>query len=469
MAITKLKHINDARHGKPSAHLKNAIYYVLQLQKNQNGLWMGGNAGITPEEIYDTMQETKKQWNNQGGRQGYHFFISFPPGTIDLPSAYSVIREFCQTYLMDSYDYVFSIHNDRPHCHGHIVFNSVSRENGKKYRYKKGDWANIIQPLVDDICEKYGLERLKPGENIGLSYGEWLQEKGKNINFRELLRRDIEVLLPKVETIEELFLHLKKKGYEIRWGNSRTYGTYAALRPKDGRRSLRTYTLGKGYSVEELKQRISMPVELKQANLCPIPQPPRIQRTTCVWIRKRTWYIGGLARSFLKQYFRKGVLYSYQLSERNYQDIKQIQQMRDNCVYPISHGIHTKGELNIREESLDRLMAALVKERKFLYRHLRLTGEEADAVKQYYAIVRQLEKEEKDSQEALGLAKERVRIEGNYSLEELSVIEAHRKEKLHDISKQMATIRQEKRCLEKIKNESKFPIKYRDRDSQRRT
>ena len=90
-------------------------------------------------------------------------------------------------------------------------------------------------------------------------------------------------------------------------------------------------------------------------------------------------------------------------------------------------------------------------------------------MKQYYAIVWQLEKEEIDSQEALGLAKERVRIEGNYSLEELSVIEAHRKEKLHDISKQMATIRQEKRCLEKIQNESKFPIKYRDRDSQRRT
>lgn len=430
---------------------------------------MGGNAGVTPEEIYETMQETKKQWNNQGGRQGYHFFISFPPGAIELANAYSVIQEFCQTYLKDSYDFVFSIHNDRPHCHGHIVFNSVSRQDGKKYRYKKGDWANSIQPLVDDICEKHGLERLKPGENIGLSYGEWLQDKGKNISFRELLRRDIEILNPKVETIEELFLHLEKKGYEIRWGNSQTYGTYAALRPKGGRRSLRTYTLGKGYSVEELKQRISMPVELKQANLCPISRPSRIQRTTCVWIRKRTWYIGGLARSFLKQYFRKGVLYSYQTSERNYQDVKQIQQMRDNCVYLIRHGIRSKDDLNRREESLEQLMTALVNERKLLYRHLRLTGEEADAVKRYSVITEQLEIADKDSQVGNELAKERVRLERNYSLEELSAIEAHRKEKLHDISKQMATIRQEIRCLEKIKNESKVPIKSRDRGSQKRT
>ena len=67
--------------------------------------------------------------------------------------------------------------------------------------------------------------------------------------------------------------------------------------------------------------------------------------------------------------------------------------------------------------------------RKLLYRHLRLTGEEADAVKRYSVITEQLEIADKDSQVGNELAKERVRLERNYSLEELSAIEAQQERK----------------------------------------
>ena len=39
------------------------------------------------------------------------------------------------------------------HVHSHIVFNSVSFVDGKKYRYEKGDWAKYIQPITNKLCQ----------------------------------------------------------------------------------------------------------------------------------------------------------------------------------------------------------------------------------------------------------------------------------------------------------------------------
>lgn len=51
-----------------------------------------------------------------------------------------------EEYLDKSYEAVFVVHDNTAHVHSHIVFNSVSFVDGKKYRYEKGDWAKYIQP-----------------------------------------------------------------------------------------------------------------------------------------------------------------------------------------------------------------------------------------------------------------------------------------------------------------------------------
>lgn len=49
------------------------------------------------------------------------------------------------------------VHDNTAHVHSHIVFNSVSFVDGKKYRYEKGDWAKYIQPITNKLCQEYGL------------------------------------------------------------------------------------------------------------------------------------------------------------------------------------------------------------------------------------------------------------------------------------------------------------------------
>ena len=88
MAITKLNYIGTPK-GGGAAHLKNAITYIMNPDKTENDVWIGGNAGNTPKEVFQVMMDTKREWDKEGGRQGYHFVISFPPGEATAEQAYA--------------------------------------------------------------------------------------------------------------------------------------------------------------------------------------------------------------------------------------------------------------------------------------------------------------------------------------------------------------------------------------------
>ena len=175
MAITKILNI------KSQSNLYNAIDYIMKPEKTKEQLWVGGNSGSTTQEVYRTMMDTKQAWGKLDGRKGYHIIISWKPGECTEEKAYQIIQEFCQEYLGENYDYVFGIHTDRKHCHGHVVFNSVNRITGYKYRYERGDWEKFMQPITDKLCVKYGLPKLKydKGNQKGVSYGEW-KDGGKS-------------------------------------------------------------------------------------------------------------------------------------------------------------------------------------------------------------------------------------------------------------------------------------------------
>ena len=158
MAITKINNIGGGKNG--ARHLVRAIKYIMNPAKTADGLWVGGNCGNTAEECYFSMMQTKEDWNKTDGRQGYHIVLSFPPGEGDEKTIFAIAKEFCEEYLGNGYEYVFSVHNDQPHLHAHIVFNSVNRLTGVKYHYNNGDWEKFMQPVTDRICEKYGLSQL---------------------------------------------------------------------------------------------------------------------------------------------------------------------------------------------------------------------------------------------------------------------------------------------------------------------
>ena len=99
-----------------------------------------------------------------GGRQGYHFIISFKEKEIKEETAFELVGQFVKEYLGSDYEAVYAVHNDTEHIHGHIIFNSVRCSDGKKYDFPKGEWEYRIQPLVNRLCQEHGLSVLDMDE-----------------------------------------------------------------------------------------------------------------------------------------------------------------------------------------------------------------------------------------------------------------------------------------------------------------
>ena len=185
MAVMRMKHIKESG---GSNGLKRSIAYIMNPDKTEKGLLTGGT---TPEEVFDVMMETKQDWEKTGGRQGYHFVISWKPGDITKETAFNAAGTFCERYFGDDYDYVYAVHTDQAHIHAHIVFNSVNRRTGYKYRYEKGDWEKFIQPVTDEVCRELGLPLLsdqRTGER-SMQYAEHKAIKEGMPTLTKIVRR----------------------------------------------------------------------------------------------------------------------------------------------------------------------------------------------------------------------------------------------------------------------------------------
>lgn len=259
MAITKLLVIKENK-GSGGVHqsLKNCIRYICDPEKTENGFLIGGNAGNTPETIYNVMVFNKEYWRKTGQRQGYHYILSFPPEEkVTSEFCHQIAQEFAEGVLQKRYYYVTAVHIDQKHLHAHLVFDSVSNVDGLKYHSPKGDWEKRIQPVMDRICEKYQLSTLQydtTGDRKGKNYGEWKSEKEEwkeTYAAYDIIRDDIDEALQMSKDYGSFLQALRNMKYKITRDQK-----YLSVKPHWRKQAVRTGRLGKGYCKEELQRRI---------------------------------------------------------------------------------------------------------------------------------------------------------------------------------------------------------------------
>ena len=90
--------------------------------------------GCTCETAFEDMFRIKQMWHKEGGVQGFHLVQSFAAGEVTPELAHQIGLEFAQQLLGGDFQAVVSTHLNTQCTHNHIVWNSVSMENGKKYR-----------------------------------------------------------------------------------------------------------------------------------------------------------------------------------------------------------------------------------------------------------------------------------------------------------------------------------------------
>lgn len=377
MGITKLMHLKE---GSPTrhTHLRNAIRYILSPEKTKDGLLAGGNSGTEPMEILASFLETKREFGKLSGRQGYHFVISFAKGETDEQTAYKVVQDFCREYLGDGYDYVFAVHDDKEHVHGHIIFNSLDRMEGYKYRYQKGDWEKQIQPVTDRVCARYGLKPLEYDreERAGESYAGWKSP----VTNRMIAKADIDYAVERADSMGSFFAELEKMGYEIRrHGMSRTGESreeyFSMLIPpeklsgtgREGKktRAVRNRSLGRAYTVEAIRERI----DSRQYRKSYEAVMEKMRRTAGDSLKPiASFHSKSQVRlSQAAGYYRLPNPYAVP-AWRVREDMKRLDRLAEQCRYLKQNGITSTGQLEARQKFLKEQIGFLMEERKTLYR-----------------------------------------------------------------------------------------------------
>lgn len=252
MAISKILYMKDCGghfHGK---HLKQAIDYIMNPEKTQEGRFVGG-INCQPDTAFEQMKQTKRAFGKIDKRQGYHLIISFKEGEVNPDIAFEITQKFVTEYLGSSYEAVFCVHDNTAHVHSHIVFNSVSFMDGKKFRYEKGDWEREIQPITNRLCEEYGLSTIEIGNEKKEAteyYKEWNEYRDGKFVWKQMISRDLDACILQARDFDEFISLIGEKVYEVKQGK------YLAVKPPGMGRFRRCKTLGDDYSEERIRERI---------------------------------------------------------------------------------------------------------------------------------------------------------------------------------------------------------------------
>ena len=123
---------------------------------------------------------------------GYHFIQSFKPKEATPKQVHQIGVEFTRRCFGERFEVVIGTHLDRNHLHNHIVVNSVSFADGKKYHSNAKSYFGEIRKISDEICREYGLSVIEP-QKKGVPYGcSSCGSKTENRTVRSQIRADID-------------------------------------------------------------------------------------------------------------------------------------------------------------------------------------------------------------------------------------------------------------------------------------
>ena len=340
--------------------LGNAVDYIC------NPVKAGFQTAIncTLDNAFLQMQATKQRWDKYGGILGYHIVHSYAPGEVTPEQAHEAGVEFAQRLLGDKYEAVVCTHTDRDHLHCHIVFNSVSFLDGRKYRSDFKSYFHDLRDTSNAVSREYGISVID-SDGKGKHYSEWNAERSGKTTVRDLIRRDIDAALSGSLTYDMFLETLRRQGYTIKRSPK---VKHTAIRPPGGQRFVRLDSLGEGYTELDLMQR------LNEQRYESAPEPPVFSAQKRYTIRKRPRRYSPVKHGSFRALY---LYYLYLLSPRKKRpqkvpfetraEIRRVKQYRQQFFLLQKYRIDTKPELEMLSDALSNEMQILVDQRKELY------------------------------------------------------------------------------------------------------
>lgn len=329
--------------------LEEAIGYALNREKTEEDAYED-SIGCICSSAYEDMLATKKRFHKTGGVQGYHLIQSFAEGEVTPELAHAIGLELAEKLLRGRYEVVVATHLNTGHYHNHLVFNSVSMTDGRKYHSNGKSYYEEVRRISDGLCLKYGLSVIEPSGEKGKNYAEWQAEKEGRPTWRTAIRMDIREAVAESFTWKQFIFRMEKQGYE--WKLNRKY---IALRAPGMERYVRLKSLGKQYSESSIREWILQPKKQEWKKAGEQGQKRKLHGLQALYysylyqmgvLKKRPKYPSSILRADIRR-----------LDER----ILQMEFLQ-------KHGISTREELADYRKPLEEKTAELIRERQNLYR-----------------------------------------------------------------------------------------------------
>lgn len=206
-------------------YMKNDIYYALNYiekdYKTNDKQYVTG-INCEPEKAFEQMQDVKQKYNKTDKILAYHVIHSYKPGELTPEKAHRVGVEFATEMFGDRFQVVVSTHLDKDHLHNHIILNSVSFKDGKKY-YNNHESVALMRHTSNKICEFHDLSFFEEKRGRKINYENYYQ---KYIN-RELtdlektVKNDIDSIIDKSYTFDDFKKKIKNYNYDVYSKNGR--------------------------------------------------------------------------------------------------------------------------------------------------------------------------------------------------------------------------------------------------------
>jgi len=340
--------------------LQDALDYAANRDKTEQSCFESSYA-CTLETAFADMRQTKERWHKSGGVQGYHLVQSFAAGEVSPELAHQIAKELADRVLGGQYEYVIGTHLNTDHIHSHIVWNSVSCVDGKKYRSNYKSYVTEIRAVSDELCRKYKLSVIdtENSHHVAKPYAEWLAEKNGQPTWRTAIRQDVDEAIQQSLTWRQFLTVLDRKGYEVRMGRK-----YPVLRPPGKERFVRFKTLGKRYTPEAIQTRILYPRSYRPY----VENPPTIKHGRLRSGKKPCRKLTGLRALYYRYLYELGALPrkprrpSYVVRQDAYKLDQRIRQME----FLSRNNIDTLTQLETHRQALQTEIGQLLTKRKQL-------------------------------------------------------------------------------------------------------
>ena len=194
-----------------SQPLSGILHYVTNREKTERRLISGVNC--VAESAYEEFTATKLQFHKTGGRAYYHIVQAFAPDDpLDFDTAHELGIKLAEHF--PGYQCLVATHMNTAHIHNHIIMNSVSFEDGRKF-HQSAQEMRQVKEFVNGLCREYGL-----------SVTESKADPKRIPDWKHDLRYAIREAMSCTSTREEFISHMEELGYKVDWKPDHKYMTY---------------------------------------------------------------------------------------------------------------------------------------------------------------------------------------------------------------------------------------------------